>query len=1121
MMPIKLTSKEYRIIAIVLIVSALSLVISLKYFWRAFPEASIDFRVNRGDSEELAEKFLAEYGFSLETHHHAVIFNYDDRAKLYLERTQGLPRMNQLTQAVTGPIHIWRWSHRWFKPLEKEEFRVDVSPAGGIVGFRHELPEAAPGADLPPEGARRIAEEFLARKSGAFPDLTELELLEASQEKRPARTDHTLTWVQKSVQLGDGSQRIDVVVSGDRVSAYREYIHIPEQWLRQYEELRSRNNAVQSVDEVLWILLTVAMAVILIRRLRDRDVQLKLSLGFGSVAAILVFLDRLNTFSLAQFGYSTSDTYLGFMGSYFLQSVLGALGMGIVIFLVVAASEPIYRETLPQLPSLGRILTWQGLRTRSFFMANVVGIGMTFFFFAYQTVFYLFANKLGAWAPSDVPFSDELNTAIPWVAVLFGGFAPAVLEEMQFRTFAIPFLHRALRLWPAAIVLAAFNWGFLHAAYPNEPFFIRGVEVGLGGVVVGLIMLRFGVIATMIWHYSVDAIYTAFILLRSTNRYLMVSGAITGGIMLVPFLIALMSYLRTRTFSDESPLTNAAVGTRRIPDAAVTAEPVASESVYEPLDSRRIALGGILIVVFVILSLLPAHQLGEDIRIAVTRSGAIQASTNFLAQRNVPAESYRSVAWLHENIDASAVKYLFEHLRVQEADRLYRQATHLLLWQVRYFRPLEKEEYRVFVDATTGEIFGYQHLLDENTPGSSLTPEQAQVLAADSMREHGYALADFELVDSQAEKRKAREDYKFTWQAKPGDPRNVADARYRIQVDVAGDQIVGFSRLFKLPETWRRQRESTGLVNTVLTAVLLVFFAGVGTGLVGIFIQRVRSGRIAWAASGRVAIFIAVFIGISALTQLTTVDRGYDTSIPLATFRLFTGIGLFVTPLLAGLLAWLLVGVATSVYPQAWSIFKPAARASWSRDAAIAILISIAGIVAASQMTALLTNLLHATAQPNVDLVPNVFDSYAPGLNVFLMGVVYSIGIVAAAGLLIYVLRAGWGHRAWWFWPGSTLLLIVLGPANAHSPAEFLTGWVIRAVPLSIAAWVLVLFMRNNLSAYFGAGFLLAAFNPGISLLIQHSAFYRWNGLLVVILAALAFAWLLAARRGRYRVSSV
>ncbi len=59
-----------------------------------------------------------------------------------------------------------------------------------------------------------------------------------------------------------------------------------------------------------------------------------------------------------------------------------------------------------------------------------------------------------------------------------------------------------------------------------------------------------------------------------------------------------------------------------------------------------------------------------------------------------------------------------------------------------------------------------------------------------------------------ATKRKAREDYTLVWQAKPGDPRNVGDAHYRLEVDIAGDQVVGFSRSFKLPEEWERAQEA-------------------------------------------------------------------------------------------------------------------------------------------------------------------------------------------------------------------------------------------------------------------------------------------------------------------------
>jgi hypothetical protein len=315
---------------------------------------------------------------------------------------------------------------------------------------------------------------------------------------------------------------------------------------------------------------------------------------------------------------------------------------------------------------------------------------------------------------------------------------------MQFRAFAIPFLRRFVRFWPAAIVVAAFNWGFLHAAYPNQPFYIRGVEVGVGGIVIGLVMLRFGVVATMIWHYSVDALYTSFILLRSTNLYLKFSGALAGGIMLIPLAVALIAYWRTGAFSDDVSIENAADQPFRLPVETAPVRESASVISYTPLSSRRVALAGVLIVAFGVLAVVPVFRFGEDVKVRVTRDNATTTAADFLKSRNVAADSYRRVAWLDENVDSDALKYLQEHMSVREAADIYKKATRPLLWNVRYFRSLEKEEHTVFIDASTGDVFGYRRLVDENAPGASLPMPDALSLAQKAAGENGYNLQDFE-----------------------------------------------------------------------------------------------------------------------------------------------------------------------------------------------------------------------------------------------------------------------------------------------------------------------------------------------------------------------------------------
>src|SRR5271165_4901858 len=279
-MPTILTSADRRVITIAIVVAGISLAIGVKYFSHAFPEAAIEFRVNRDDSTPLATKFLADRGWSVGGYRHAAVFDYDDDAKVYLERTQGLMRMNALTR---GPIHLWHWSHRWFKPQQKEEFRVEVTPAGQVVGFDRELPESAPGANLDSAAARALAERFLVTVMGR--DLAGLEFVDTVSEKRPARTDFSFTWKQKGVDLGDGSLRLEVDVDGDQVAGYREFVKVPEGWTRDYQKLESLKTAATTVDMVPWAMLWIGGFALLILRLRKRDVPIYLSLSFGLVAA--------------------------------------------------------------------------------------------------------------------------------------------------------------------------------------------------------------------------------------------------------------------------------------------------------------------------------------------------------------------------------------------------------------------------------------------------------------------------------------------------------------------------------------------------------------------------------------------------------------------------------------------------------------------------------------------------------------------------------------------------------------------------------------------------------------------------------------------------------------------
>ena len=242
-MPERLRASDFRFIAICLAMLAGTVWFSVRNFHYAFPEASIDFRVDRQAASSLAAKFLSDQGYRVADYREASRFNFDDQAKTFLEREVGLERANQI---MGSRLHLWRWSYRWFRPQQKEEYRVDVTTRGEIVGFEQEIPEAEARPSLTTEQARAMAEDFLRKQFHRDP--ATLEFVEGSSVTRPARTDQVFTWKERDFNLKDATYRVEVTILGNEPGGYSEYLKVPDQWSRDYERLRSRNEVAQYVD---------------------------------------------------------------------------------------------------------------------------------------------------------------------------------------------------------------------------------------------------------------------------------------------------------------------------------------------------------------------------------------------------------------------------------------------------------------------------------------------------------------------------------------------------------------------------------------------------------------------------------------------------------------------------------------------------------------------------------------------------------------------------------------------------------------------------------------------------------------------------------------------------------
>jgi membrane protease YdiL (CAAX protease family) len=1106
----KLRSADYRLIAACILVCAASLLVGIRYFYRAFPEASIDFRFNKDSSRQLAGQFLADQDLATAGYRHAASFQYDDEAKVFLERELGLEQANAL---IGDRVKLWRWGHRWYKPLQREELRVEITTTGKLGSFLHVVPEDAPGADLPSEAARSLAESFLVLETGRATDT--LEYLDSQAQKRPYRTDHVFTWKVPDLELRGATYRISVTVQGDRVDGYNEYLRIPEEWSRSYARLRSLNEGATQVDLLFFALLGVAMLVTLGRRLRRRDVAWRTAMGFAAVACVLQFFASLNEFPLAEYGFDTASSYGSFIGRMLLVAGLSALSSGGFIFLLTAASEPLYRETYRSHISITRMFGWSAIRTRSFFVASIVGVTLTFFFFAYEIGFYLLAKRFGAWSPADIPYTDLLNTRLPWVFVLLGGFFPAVSEEWAFRAFSIPYLGRLLRSRWFAVLAASLIWGFGHANYPNQPFFIRGVEVGLVGIILSWAMIRFGILAPLIAHYSIDAFYSAFLLLRSGNTYLVSTGAVTAGINLIPLMIAAGAYLATRHFRAEAPVSNEAEGTAPPIPPGPSAEELPRVPTYQPLTRHRSLIAFGLLALGCLLLVFRAPRFGDFVQFRISMSQAVRTAKQFLSRQDLQLDEFRAASQPVLRMDPLAVQYIYTAGGIAALNRVYGEQVQPVAWQARFYQPLQKEEFRVNVNPADGKVSSFRRSLPEDAPGAEITESQARAVATSFLQGHGLDLSRFDVKESKSEKLKQRRDSEFTWEAKSGSPGAIGEARVRIEAAVLGDKIGGWAQYIRVPEQWRRMRERQGLYSIAAVSIrglfMTLMFAAAGIVLV----RATRQGVVQWSLAAKVALAAMILELVNRANSIPEYFYEYDTQVSVQISLLSATIGAAVLVMGIGLVALLSAGLIMACYPDSPVLLRRAGRAVWNRDAVIAS-IGTLGMIMVLQWTAtrLQYHMSRLALAPDLTIPENV-GTYIPIVSnvrdILLMALLFTT--VLAFG--VYV----WTRLVDRPWMRGLLLVLLLGsflPPEARRVSEGALGIIPSVLLITFICVLVVAFYRTNYLAYVFSAAFLAVARTSSSLLGQGNIILEIQGwtLWVLVMGVMVVIVLRAPRTG-------
>ncbi|MBI5058834.1 CPBP family intramembrane metalloprotease [candidate division KSB1 bacterium] len=382
---------------------------------------------------------------------------------------------------------------RYFREGQIDGWTVGVSPAGNIYKVDRQILDDEPGARLDQNDALDLALTKLSTEL-AVPTAG-LEIVGDTLVMRPQRTDWAFTFAWPDT-FGRGG-KLSLILSGDALTGYA-----VEPDVSSTIPPPARR---PSDHRVLGFTLIVLGVFVAVQRHRTK-LALSTAAAWGGAVFVLVIAVRALTFPQAMLLMPADSPYAGFVARVALSAIVEALQSAILIGLIVATGEALWRDMLPRVPSLSSV--GRGTKTYGLPFSAMVHRAARFALWAAAIVIAVESwmmphfGALGQMSKLPMVVSGALASPVPSLGLPTLICSDILWDELLYRLWLIPVCMQLVRA-PLAIVLSALVAVFFSGYDVAQFTQLAALSYLAWGIVAGVLAVRGGIIAALLFHLFV------------------------------------------------------------------------------------------------------------------------------------------------------------------------------------------------------------------------------------------------------------------------------------------------------------------------------------------------------------------------------------------------------------------------------------------------------------------------------------------------------------------------------------------------------------------------------------------------------------------------------------------